>query len=213
MAETVQKGLEDWCTYLSNEETEQYMKALGLRVDGQRFAKLERLSQWLSGNYEPSDFIAEPDIEGIHAQWVHRENMRTTFMDRASGSNPDISWVSANKDEQHPLEILKADPGVVANLEQSRPWVASEARDVLDEDNASYTGGELGDDKGVPRQERRNAAPNMLPLQQSDGATFQIPNTTLMWDPRALSNSAIIQYRKRSRKRCTDRCKKCSNRE
>ena len=45
---------------LSSEESEQYMKALELRVDGKKFAKL--LSQWLSENYEPDDFIAEPEM-------------------------------------------------------------------------------------------------------------------------------------------------------
>ena len=170
MAENAQWELENWCMCLSSEETEQYMKALGPRVDGKKFAKLERLSQWLSGNYEPDDFVVEPEIEGVHAQWVHR-----TFMDRASGSNPDLSWASTTKDERHPLELVKVDPEVAANLEQSTIWVASMAKKHDEMTEASHS--ELDDTNAneLGQKVTRNVAPGMLLLQQSSGAEFQIP--------------------------------------
>ena len=151
------------------------MKDVGLRVDGKKFAKLERLSQWLPGNYEPDDFVAEPEIEGVHAQWVHRTNLRTTFIDRASGSNPDLSWANTTKDEQHPLEVVKADSKVAANLEQSRVWVASVVMEHDEMTEASHSEHDDINANELYQQETRDVAPGMLPLQQSNCAEFQIP--------------------------------------
>ena len=96
-------------------------------------------------------------------------------MDRAPGSNPDLSWASTTKDERHPLEVVKADPEVAANLEQSRIWVASMAKGHDEMTETSHS--ELDDTNAneLCEQETRDVAPDMLPLQQSNGAEFQIP--------------------------------------
>ena len=96
-----------------------YTEALGLKRNGRTFRKLERLSKWLAGDYEPEDF-AEITAADEHTAWVERANARRTFLDRTSGSNHDISWANSTSDEPHPLEVLKTDESVQENLERSR---------------------------------------------------------------------------------------------
>ena len=108
MGDTARKAIDNWCRCLTEDETLRYTQALGLKRNGGPFRKLERLSKWLGGDYEPEDF-EEMAAADEHTAWVQRANARRTFLDRTLGTAHDISWANSTLDEPHPLEVLKTD--------------------------------------------------------------------------------------------------------
>ena len=56
MRDTARKAFDNWSRCLTYDKRSRYTKALGLKENGGTFQKLERLSKWLAGDYEPEDF-------------------------------------------------------------------------------------------------------------------------------------------------------------
>ena len=74
MVAHVQKLVQNWCFTDNNEDLDRNLKLLGLKTPRKHFAKLERFSNWLLGEYTPKDF-AESSVDE-HENWISRAKLR-----------------------------------------------------------------------------------------------------------------------------------------
>ena len=108
------KALNDWCRYITEDETLRYSCALELRTEGDPFSKLGRLYKWLAGDYIADDFEQSADADE-HNAWIERANARQAFLDRVAAADADISWANSTGNEPHPLKGLITDETVLGN--------------------------------------------------------------------------------------------------
>ena len=199
MGETALKAIDNWCRCLTEDETLRYTEALGLKRNGGTFRKLERLSKWLAGDYEPEDFAEIAAADELTA-WVERANARRTFLGRTSGTGHDISWANSMSDEPHPLEILKTiefsiefsnnklldhktDESVQENLERSRAWAAEVSRHGSEDPEIDEASTVVNDNRGAATsgQDTTNQRPAMFEMSMADGTMLQVPTEWAMY--------------------------------
>ena len=98
-------------------------RTLEMRTSGSKFAKMNRLSQWLLGVYDPEDFQRE-EGQSEHSLWIKRENLRNTFILEQSKADLSPAWANITGEsgagEPHPLTLLAEDEETQANLEGTR---------------------------------------------------------------------------------------------
>ena len=87
---TARKAIVNWCRCHTEDETLCYTQALELKSNGGTFQRLERISKWPAGDYQPEDFV-ELAAADEHTAWEEHANACRTFLDRTSGSDHDIS--------------------------------------------------------------------------------------------------------------------------
>ena len=176
MGETTRKAIDNWCRCLTEDETLRYTQALGLKRNGGTVQRLESISRWLAGDYEPDDFV-ELAAADEHTTWVERANAHRTFLDRTSGSDHNISWANSTSDESHPLEVLKSDEGVQNNLECSRAWAAEASREIQEDREVERTPIDENNNRSADGrgQQTGNRRPDMFEMPMADGMTLQVP--------------------------------------
>ena len=118
-----------------------------------------------------------------HTAWVQRANARRTFLDRASGSDHDISWANSTSDEPHSLEVLKTDEVVHENRERSRAWATEASRHDLEdaENNLAANNEDNSRSAEVSEQNTANKRPTMFEMSIADGTTLQVPTEWAMY--------------------------------
>ena len=113
-------ALENWCTFLSLEEIDKYLKVMKLKTSDARLQKLDRPSRWLLGDYSAEDFIASDAEVDEHTTWVDRANLRHMFINRVCNGEIKVPWVQgSDENEPHPLEYVRDDDAVKCKLEHT----------------------------------------------------------------------------------------------
>ena len=118
----MEESIGNWCQYLSAKEVDEHLQTLAMKTSGSKFIKMNRLSQWLLGTYEPEDFQADEDKDEVSVL-IKREDLRSTFISKQSKKQLPPAWANIIGDstgEQHPLTMLAEDETTKANLEATR---------------------------------------------------------------------------------------------
>ena len=83
----IEESIGNWCQCLSAKEVDKHLQTLAMKTSGSKFIKMNRLSQWLLGIYEPEDFQAGEDKDEISVL-IRREDLRSTFITKQTKSTP-----------------------------------------------------------------------------------------------------------------------------
>ena len=122
MEQNIEEAIGNWCQCLASREIDEHLQTLEMVTRGSKFVKLNRLTQWLLGEYNPEDFLPEEGQNEL-ALGTRRENLWTAFILEQSKADLPPAWANITGDtegEQHPLTMLAEDEVTKANLEATR---------------------------------------------------------------------------------------------
>ena len=74
MTQNTEEDIGNWCQCLTSREVDEHLRTLEMRASGSKFAKMNRLSQWLLGVYDPEDFQSE-EGQSERSLWLKGENL------------------------------------------------------------------------------------------------------------------------------------------
>ena len=122
MAEKVEEVIGNWCQCLTAKTLDEHLETLAMKTSGSKFVKMNRLSQWLLGIYEPEDFKKKEGQDEL-SLLIKRENDRTTFINGQSQAELPPAWeniTGESTEEAHPLTMLAEVERTRTNLEATR---------------------------------------------------------------------------------------------
>ena len=127
MMQNTEETIGNWYQCLSAKKVDEHLQALVMKTSRSKFIKINRLSQWLLGVYEPEDLIADEETDES-SLLIKRENLRSTFITQQSKNELPPAWENITGDstgEEHPLTMLAEDETTKANLEATRLAIAT----------------------------------------------------------------------------------------
>ena len=126
--------LEEWLLSLPLSEVESHMVALDLRQGNRQLQNLNRLSKWLLGEYDPSDF---EESENPANTAEERTMARERFLKEVI-KDDDGAYAQATTRE-HPLAIVLADVTTHQRLlDTTAPFLESLADDNGEQDRQRF---------------------------------------------------------------------------
>ena len=151
-------------------------------LNGSKFIKMNRLSQWLLGVYEPEDFIADEETDES-LLLIKRENLRSTFITQHSKNVLPPAWKNITGDssgEEHPLSMLAEDETTKANLEATRLAIATKESTLQhSEVIVAETGTEINHSSIVNDTTLQQFDEPIATLTSAKGIKFLVPEAFL----------------------------------
>ena len=99
---SITEAVEDWMLSIPPNEIDHYLSHMQLKRDGSMFAKLDRLSRCVLGEYTPRDF---EESEGSGDVITRRKTLRDELLRRVI-SEDDGTFVQTSNWRVHPLDVV-----------------------------------------------------------------------------------------------------------
>ena len=170
MSRRVYRAVDDWALALPENQVAEYLGQLELRVEGNTFHRLVRLTNWMLGNYSETDFenSTEP-AETVTRRKGLREALIHSYL---TNDGSDDALLEATEDIIHPLQQAQEDPEVQTNLnrttdvnnETTETQVPSADERTEEEQNAADSGNAI---QTLPSE--------WMWLTSTDGKEFTVP--------------------------------------
>ena len=192
MTQNTEDAIGNWCQCLTLTDVDEHLRTLEMKTSGSKFAKMNRLSQWLLGVYNPEDFqMGEGQNE--HSLSLKRENLRNTFILEQSKADLPPAWANITREsgqgEPHPLTLLAEDEETRANLEETRSAITRtrappETENAAADTNVPHTTPlNSGNDTNLISVADDTTLPHfmepMAPMISSAGTKFMVPEAFL----------------------------------
>ena len=192
MTQNTEDDIGNWCQCLTSRVVDEHLRTLEMRTSGSKFAKMNRLLQWLLGLYDPGDFQSE-EGQSEQSLWVKRENLRNTFILEQTKSYLPPAWANITGEseagEAHRLTLLAEDEETQANLEEKRLAI-TKTRTPPETENVAAgnvmlhtTPQNSGNDTNLISVADDTTLPQfmepMAPMTSSTGTKFMVPEVFL----------------------------------
>ena len=226
MTQNTEDAIGNWCQCHTSRAVDENLRTLKMRTNGSKFAKMNRLSQWPLGVYEPEDFQSKVG-QSEHSLWVKRENLQKTFILEQSKADVPPAWANITGEsgagEPHPLTLLAEDQETQANLEETRLAI-TKTRTPPETENVAAGNSMLhttpqnsGNDTNIISVADDTTLPQfmepMAPMTSSTGTKFMVPEAfrefcdLLMWENKILRATSNTQGAASSTKVYEDRAR------
>ena len=119
-----------WIHYLGPEIPNGVLKGLELRLDGCSLQRMNRLHNWLMGNYSAEDFVVSHTGDTTENQErrfeLRKSFIAQTILEKSRSSELNMTC-NTEEAELHPFSLLDRDPLVMLNLTNTR-WAQDNSR-------------------------------------------------------------------------------------
>ena len=172
MAFNIQEATEDWVLSISPNDIDSCLSQLELKKNGTMFARLDRLSGWILGIYDPQNFVdsAEPG-DAVARRIAQRDGLLRRYL-----SEDDGNFVKTSNWDMHPLDVALKDEQILEALQRTTE-AASRAHQNAHPNSPSGSDMEENEEDASRQRQRRSAdiSPNARNNTQSN-RTRQVDN-------------------------------------
>ena len=196
VAQNTEEKIETWCFCKTAQELDQCLLQLCLRADGDRFARMSRLSNWLKGNYTPEDFVQEGG-EDPALNYIKHESARKTFIEEEIKAGGQSYLNETLEDgEAHPLESVIDDEDIQMRLSASRlrHGIFDVDRHTSDMEISSRNPSSVEEERREPPP-NSNAARSSAEKPTLESLQCQIDRMQLMIESLTSAMTSLIEHR------------------